>query len=385
MASCSLGRFRSTCTVFGGTGKSVGVSLTAPAPPAPAKPAGFSAAEGNARATLSWTDPGDFSVTKHQYRRKAGRGAWGAWTDVPNSASGGANADSWTVTNLMNGVVYAFQLRAVNAGGPGPASAQARATPVPPTIVWSSTLTVNKSYYGGYFGCSTATIFAENCRDRLADNDFTYRGEAYRVLETRWWQTDGKFYFRVADHPAWAARYAFAGLTLHVGDNKFAISRAGTSTSGQSLTWPMAQPGLERRAEGFAVARDGHEAGEEAGALLGGGGGRPGHALLGSSPRRTAQKDPDHDFTITGHQYRQEGRRRGLGRLDGHPGQRASAATSNVASHTVTGLRNGVSYAFQVRAVNDAGPGPASDAATAVTPATQNTLWSATLTADPYR
>ena len=52
---------------------------------------------------------------------------------------------------------------------------------------------------------------------------------------------------------------------------------------------------------------------------------------------------------------------------------------------------NGVSYAFQVRTVNAAGVGPASarrrpgvgpasDVATAVTPAVQTNLWSATLT-----
>ena len=236
------------------SGSTVGVALTEPAAVPPAKPTGFKAAEGHTRATLSWTDPGDATVTKHQYRRKAGRGAWGAWTDIPNSASGGANADAWTVTNLMNGVVYAFQVRAVNDGGAGPASAQARATPVPPTTVWSSTLTVDRSYYAGYFGCSNSRLLHANCADRIADNDFTYRGVAYSVAVARWWRGDGKFHLqfagldrsshpaRFAGLPAWDVKKRFAGLTLHVGDRKLAISLAGTS-SGRYLTWPMADSG----------------------------------------------------------------------------------------------------------------------------------------------
>ena len=373
-------------------GDVIGVGLEAPKPVAPAKPAGFSAAEGNARATLSWTDPGDATVTGHQYRRKAGRGAWGVWTDIPSSASGGGNADSFTVTNLMNGVVYAFQLRAVNAGGAGPASAEARATPVPPTIVWSATIEVDRSYYGGILGCSNSRLFHANCADRLSDNDFTYRGVAYTVTAARWLESEKVFQFsfaglnrssipaRFASLPAWAAKKALGGLTLHVGNGRrLAIGRAGISNSGRYLTWPLEHnPGWHERGRrvslsletptrpakpgGFAVAA------EDARATL---------FWFEASSVRAADR---FDFTVTKHQYRQKAGGGAWGAWTDIPD--SGSGVTNIASYTVTGLMNGVTYAFQLRAVNAAGPGPASDAATAVTPAVQNTLWSATLTVD---
>ncbi|MDE2991715.1 MAG: fibronectin type III domain-containing protein [Chloroflexota bacterium] len=92
----------------------------------PAKPAGFTATAGDKQVTLSWTDPGNASITKWQYRRKAGSGEYGAWTDVPN---GGATTTTHTVTDLINGTSYAFQVRAINASGDGAASEEATATP----------------------------------------------------------------------------------------------------------------------------------------------------------------------------------------------------------------------------------------------------------------
>ena len=72
-------------------------------PPRRAKPAGFAAAAGHEQATLSWSTS-DRTITKHQYRRKAGGAAWGAWTDIADSAPGGAHAASYTVAGLSNGV-----------------------------------------------------------------------------------------------------------------------------------------------------------------------------------------------------------------------------------------------------------------------------------------
>ena len=97
--------------------------------PAPAKPTGARATGGNASVMLAWADPSDATITRWQYRHKAGSGAYGSWTDVPGSDAG---TTSYTVTGLTNGTAYTFQIRAVNATGGGAASDEVSATPAAP-------------------------------------------------------------------------------------------------------------------------------------------------------------------------------------------------------------------------------------------------------------
>ena len=51
------------------------------------------------------------------------------WTSIPNSASGGTNATSYTVTGLTNDAEYYFRIRAENTVGAGPASDAVNVTP----------------------------------------------------------------------------------------------------------------------------------------------------------------------------------------------------------------------------------------------------------------
>ena len=209
----------------------------------PAKPTGFTATGGDALVTLAWAGPDDSGVTKHQYRQKAGGGAWSDWTDIPDSAPGGANAASWTVTGLMNGVTYAFELRAVNAAGAGSASDEATAAPAEPppaTTVWSATLTVDARPYSGLFGCSNSRIFHDNCADKLSDNDFEHGGVTYRVVVARWWEEQGVFQFSFDDLSVAAAKARFGALTLNVDASSLAISRAGEVDG--YLSWQFANP-----------------------------------------------------------------------------------------------------------------------------------------------
>ena len=101
-------------------------------PPVPGQPTELGATAGDARAMLAWTaPPGNATITGWQYRYKAGNADYGSWTDVPGSDAG---TTSHTVTGLDNGTRYTFQVRAVNASGPGPASDEASTTPTaPPT------------------------------------------------------------------------------------------------------------------------------------------------------------------------------------------------------------------------------------------------------------
>ena len=107
-----------------------------PAPIAvPDPPASLSTSAGDTEVDLAWTPPdsdGGAPITKYQYRVSADSGNnWNPdWIDVPDSDSDSDLADehSVTVTGLVNGTLYTFQVRAVNSVGDG-IEAKATATP----------------------------------------------------------------------------------------------------------------------------------------------------------------------------------------------------------------------------------------------------------------
>ena len=91
----------------------------------PAAPSGFAATGGDAQVTLSWTDPGDSSISGYRYSADGGA----TFGDIPGSD---ATTVSYAVSGLTNYTSYDFGVRAVNASGPGPVSDTATATPAPP-------------------------------------------------------------------------------------------------------------------------------------------------------------------------------------------------------------------------------------------------------------
>ena len=91
---------------------------TTPSPPS--APRGLSAEPGEGSATLRWTDPSNATITRYEYRWKRDGGAYSSWTALPGS---GASTTTATLSGLQPGM-YVFQLRAVNAGGNGAASAE---------------------------------------------------------------------------------------------------------------------------------------------------------------------------------------------------------------------------------------------------------------------
>ena len=104
----------------------------------PAAPTGLTATAdegGGGAVTLSWTAPtGGGAVSRYEYQQKAGTGAYGAWTPIPNS---GASTTSYTVPGLTDGTAYTFRVRAVNSAGAGAASTEATATPTTGRLVWA--------------------------------------------------------------------------------------------------------------------------------------------------------------------------------------------------------------------------------------------------------
>ena len=116
----------------------------------PGAPQNLTATAGHGQVKLDWTAGagGGSASTTHQYRQKEGTGEFGEWMDIPASGAGGANATSYTVTDLTNGTAYVFKVRAVNALGDSNASNEVETSPIllpagcDGTEVWCAILTV---------------------------------------------------------------------------------------------------------------------------------------------------------------------------------------------------------------------------------------------------
>ena len=97
----------------------------------PYAPRSLTATSGDEEVVLTWQAPannGGSAILRYEYRLKAGDGAFGEWTAIPDSAPGGANAVRYRVTGLTNRTAYIVEVRAVNAAG---ASAAVRVTVTP--------------------------------------------------------------------------------------------------------------------------------------------------------------------------------------------------------------------------------------------------------------
>jgi titin len=105
----------------------------------PGAPAGLTATPGDSQATLSWAAPAsDGGAPISEYIVYQGTSPGGE-TSAPVSGSP-VTATSTTVTGLLKGTTYYFEVVAVNAAGQSPLSAEASAAlpPIPPSSPSSS-------------------------------------------------------------------------------------------------------------------------------------------------------------------------------------------------------------------------------------------------------
>ena len=89
----------------------------------PGRPTGLRAARGNGQVTLKFTTPSDggSAIEEYQYRLWVENGVYGKANTLDNQTK--------TITGLLNGRTYGFQVRAKNSVGEGAWSTEARATP----------------------------------------------------------------------------------------------------------------------------------------------------------------------------------------------------------------------------------------------------------------
>ena len=84
----------------------------------PAAPLGFTATATAGGATLQWTQSRDSLITSWEYRYRREPGGWGGWVPIPGATY---TTHSHTVSGLIDGSTYTFELRARDrfAAGPG--------------------------------------------------------------------------------------------------------------------------------------------------------------------------------------------------------------------------------------------------------------------------
>ena len=158
----------------------VAIALLIPPPPTiasptqpepPSAPTGFTAVLSGSSVSLSWTDPGNSSISSYEYRYKImGSGAeYGSWTQIPG---GRATTTSHTIAVSESGR-YNVQLRARNAGGEGDHAVASTGTPSAPSGL-RAVLSSGSSLYLNWANPFDATISGYQYRVKIAGAANTY-------------------------------------------------------------------------------------------------------------------------------------------------------------------------------------------------------------------
>ncbi len=316
----------------------------------PPAPTGLTASGADGAVSLSWTSAGSGGppITKWQYRYQSapppesGNAEWStwnatitdtvvqgvttskAWTDVAGSGPGTAQA---MVRGLVNGRLYRFQVRAVNAVGTGAAAQSLEVTPgLVPQQPRRVTLTAGDGEVKILVvGPSRSSASGDKKWTPVLGYDVRVRQAGASVFDA--WEPLGARITQpvspdvvAAQHPAETAGVVLRGLTNGVAYTVEvrAINRFGAGAA--ATAGPVTPIGAPTGGELNAVAGDRR-------------------ATLGWTPAGTGGS------TVRSWQYRMRTGTAGFGSWMTVPG----GATAR--SQTVTGLDNGRVYTFQIRAV----------------------------------
>ena len=278
-------------------------------PAAPSAPSSASADPGNGSATINFTPGSDglSSVTNYEYTLDDT-----TWTPLSPAVTAGPG----TIPGLVNGTSYSIKIRAVNAIGEGAASAAVSVTPrtVPgsPTAVAGTAGTASVNLTGSAPGVTGGSAIT-----------------GYRIESS----TDGtQWNTSIADTGSTATAAAVGSLTNGT-SYRFRVSAinvagAGSASSASAAVTPRTVPGAPTGVT--ATAGDARA------------------TVTWSAPSSNG------GAAITGYTATAD------------PG--GATCTTASTSCTITGLSNGLSYTFTVRATNAAGTGSPSSPSASVTP-----------------
>ena len=283
---------------------------TTPAPAAttaPSVPTGLKASGGHGSIDLSWTDPGDATITGYRYRTKTGTSSYGTWQTT--ATTNGQAVTGLTVTGLtVTGASYDIELQASNSAGWSPAVRAAATTGL----------------------AQSPTGVAATPRNSAVDLSWDPPPARYGIIrhQHRYKKTSSSSWSSWTRAPATATSAAITGLTNDTGYDieLAAVSALGTSApirtaATPTLAAPAAPAGLTAAPAASSIT------------------------LTWTNPNNT---------TITRYQYRERPS------YDNNWWCWSGFETNN---HTLTisKLVAGTTHRIQVRAVNAAGPGPATE------------------------
>ncbi|AGL16845.1 fibronectin type III domain-containing protein [Actinoplanes sp. N902-109] len=341
LANGTTYRIRVRAQNLGGNGTpSSAVTVTPPVVPADA-PTGLTATSGSGTATLSFADPANPGGPITGYQVSTDNGSTWSALDVTTGLLGVRNA---TVSGLTNGVTYAIRVRVVNAAGPGAASDPASATPrgVP------------------YAPAGLSAVAG----DRQATLTFTTPGDGgYPILGYQVSTDDGS---------TWNGLTVTTSGTVNTGTvtglangttypiRVRAVNLAGTGPASSAVTVTLVALPPDAPTGLTVTTSSSTGGGSPGGGSPGSTGGSTGGGSTGGATASLSFNAPANTggSPITGYEVSTD---------NGATWAPITVTTglSGVQQGTVTGLTNGTTYAFRVRAVNTAGKGAASAAVSA--------------------
>ena len=285
----------------------------------PGAPTGLMATAGSSQVSLSWTGPasdgGPLVTGYHVYQ---GITPGGESFNAPVTTATGTSA---TVTGLTNGTTYYFVVRAVNATGEGPSSNEVSATPVAASNLPGAPT--------GLMATAGSSQVSLSWTGPASDGGPLVTG--YHVYQGI---TPGGESFNAPVTTATGTSATVTGLTN--GTTYYFVVRAVNATgegpsSNEVSATPVAASNLPGAPTGLM-------------------------ATAGSSQVSLSWTGPASDGgpLVTGYHIYQ-------GITPGGESFNAPVTTATGTSATVTGLTNGTTYYFVVRAVNATGEGPSSN------------------------
>ncbi|WP_419925865.1 fibronectin type III domain-containing protein [Candidatus Poriferisocius sp.] len=297
---------------------------------APADPSRVIVEAGDGQVTITVDAPPATqrsAATGYQVRKRQGDGAYDAWESLGTSATGQQRPSAETsavVSGLTNGVSYTFQVRAVNAYGPGSEITSDARTPV---------------------GTPVAAMLGADAGDGqvvLTWAPATSGGSDITKWQYRQSESGGGYsaWADIADSGPATAAHTVSGLSNGV-SYTFQVRAVNQQGAGAPIASAPVTPGTAPPAPEVQAA--------------------PGNGQVDLSWTPGASGEPgsdDYAAPATSWQYRMA------------EGEWSDIADSgaDTTSHSATGLENGVAYTFEVRGVNAFGSGAAGSAGP-VTPA----------------